>query len=264
MFLRLVYLLILLLSFFSVQAQKNTFHIGGALSLTSPWILNQNNYGTLDGFNNDYARRSELDYKFGIGGNFGIVAGYNVTKRSGIQFSLFFDQAGQKYLDNISQETNNGRSTFPVEVQRNIKLNYLRLPIMYKFELQPKSRSVRKTAIYYCAFGPQFSYLVSVYESVKIADPSIGNNLAAIPESDKFRKLDMGLAINNGVQLYVRNDLYFNVGINLYVGLVDINGKTIRNLEYFSKNDVEYRPSYSFNAGLNAGVHYLFIKREFY
>jgi hypothetical protein len=262
MFLRLVFFSALIISFFNVKAQK-AFHFGGMANFSNPWIINQNNFGTLDGFNNSFARESELDYSITIGGGFGIIGGYNISKRHGIEFALYYDKCGQKYRGDIYQETNMS-SNFPVEVTRNIKLNYIKLPVLYKFELVPKRRSLTKKMNYFFEIGPQFAYLLSVYEGISIDYPGIGNNLDGVPESDKFRKIDLGMAINNGIQFRLNKNVYLSTSLNLYVGLIDLNGKVIRELDYFSNNDVEYRPSHSFNASINVGIHYLFISRAYY
>lgn len=262
MFLRLVLFSLLIINFFHSNAQK-AFHFGAMANFSNPWILNQNNFGTLDGFNNTFARGSELDYTITLGGGFGVIGGYNISKRHGIEFALFYDKCGQKYHGNIYQETNMS-TNFPVEVKRNVKLNYLKLPILYKFELVPKRRSMTKKVNYFFEVGPQVAYLLSVYEDVVIDYPGIPNNLAGVPESDKFRKVDVGLAINNGIQYHLNKNLFFSTSLNLYFGLIDINGKVIRDLDYFSNNDVKYRPSTSFNAAINFGIHYLFVSPEYY
>ena len=262
MFVRLIFFSALLISFFNASAQK-AFHLGGMANFSSPWIINQNNFGTLDGFNNPFARGSELDYNITLGGGFGVVGGYNISQRHGISFALFYDKCGQKYHGKVYQDDNMS-SNFPVNVTRNVKLNYLKLPILYKFELVPKRRSMTKKVNYFMEIGPQVSYLLSVYEGINIDYPGIGNNLAGIPESDKFRKIDAGLAINNGIQYRFNKNVYMSTSLNLYFGLLDINGKVIRDLDYFSNNDVKYRPSHSFNVALNLGVHYLFVSKAYY
>jgi hypothetical protein len=155
-------------------------------------------------------------------------------------------------------------TNYPVEVKRNVKLNYIKLPLLYKFELVPKRRSLTKKVNYFFELGPQVAYLLSVYEGIDIAEPGIPNNIAGVPESDKFRKIDVGMAINNGIQVRLNKNVYLSTSLNMYVGLIDINGKVIRDLEYYSNNDVEYKPSHSFNAAINLGFHYLFVSREFY
>ncbi len=219
MFLRLLLFSILMLNFFESEAQSKAFHFGASAHLGNPWIVNQNNFGTLDGFNNPFARRSELDYSITMGGGFGIVGGYNISKRHGVQASLFYDLCGQKYKGLIYQEDNMS-SNFPVDVKRSVKLNYIKLPIVYKFELVPKRRSLSKKINYFFEVGPQFAYLVSVYEDVDIDYPGIGNNLAGVPESDKFRNIDIGMTINNGMKYRFNKNLFLSTSLNLYFGLI--------------------------------------------
>ncbi|MFT4968986.1 MAG: hypothetical protein ACI9O4_000731 [Chitinophagales bacterium] len=258
-------LLFFALLFFAstVYGQKKAFHLGAIANFSSPWIINQNNFGTLDGFNNPFARGSELDYGVTLGGGFGMIGGYNISKRHGLEFALYYDFAGQKYKGQIYQDDNLSLN-FPVDVSRSVKLNYIKLPLMYKWELVPKRRSMSKKMNYYFSVGPQIAYLISVYEEVDIDNPNIGNNLAGIGESDKFRKLDIGVILNNGIQYRINKNVYFFTSLNLYVGLIDINGKVIRELDYFSNNDVKYRPSHSFNVALSVGVQYVFVSGGYY
>lgn len=72
------------------------------------------------------------------------------------------------------------------------------------------------------------------------------------------------MSINNGIQYRLNKNVYLSTSLNLYVGLIDINGKVIRDLDYYSNNDVKYKPSHSFNPSINFGLHYLFIPREYY
>lgn len=249
-----------------VFAQEKALHIGFAGVFSSNWIINQNNFGTLDGFNNDFAKRSELDYALTFGGGAGIDVGYNISVRHGIQSGIYVIKQGQRYKDEIGQEnyTTTPTSIDYIEVKRNVKLNYARIPVLYKFELVPKRRTQRSPVNYYMSVGPELGFLFGVYEQVKIADPNIGNNLSGVVESEKFRKFDVGLSINNGVQIRLNKNIYFNTGLHLYFGLIDINGKKIKDLEYFSKNDVKYKPSHNFMANINVGIHYLFVSKGYY
>lgn len=260
--------LIIFISFLYLNlfSQEKVFHLGGAINLSSNWIVNQNNFGTLDGFNNNFARRSELGYSITLGGGIGIVGGYNFKKRHGIETAIYYNKLGQKYKDEIGQEnyTTTPTSIDYIEVKRNVKLNYIQIPVLYKFELVPQNRSSSKKYNYFGAIGPQIGYLIAVFEEIEIADPDIGNNLSSVPEKDKFRNFDAGLAINNGFQIRLNKNIYINTSLNLYFGLIDINGKKIKEVEYFSKNDVKYRPSYNFNASINAGIHYIFTTKGYY
>lgn len=252
--------------FQNVLAQEKAFHIGLAGVFSNNWILNQNNFGTLDGFNNNFAKRSELDYALTFGGGAGIDVGYNISNRHGIQSGVYILKQGQRYKDEIGQEnyTTTPTSIDYIEVKRNVKLNYAKIPVLYKFELVPKRRSIKNVVNYYMSIGPEIGFLFGVYEKVQIADSNIQNNLSGVRESEKFRKFDAGLSLNNGVQIHLNKNVYFNTGLHLYFGLLDINGKTIKDLEYFSKNDVKYKPSHNFNASINVGIHYLFVSKGYY
>lgn len=262
MLVRVVFFTVILFSIFDLSAQDKAFHIGGGAKFANSWILNQNNFGTLDGFNNVYAKRSELDYKLTFGGGAGIVAGYFFTKRHSVDLALYFDKAGQKYEDNIYQDI--GSTNYAVNVKRNVKLTYVKIPVLYTFNLVNDRRTVFEYVNYYFSVGPQVAFLATVYETVKIDDPDIKNNLANVPKSEKFRKFDIGLTFNNGMRYRINKQLYLNLGVDIYVGLIDINGKTIRKLEYYSKNDVKYSPSHNFNVALNAGVHYIITPKAYY
>lgn len=262
MFPRLLYFAAIFIAT-SAFGQEKAFHVGAMANFSSPWIINQNNFGTLDGFNNPFARGAELDYKITLGGGIGVIGGYNISKRHGIEAALYYDFAGQKYKGTVYQDDNMS-SNFPVEVTREVKLNYMKLPLLYKWELVPKRRSLSKKFNYFLSVGPQIAYLISVYETVDIEDPSIGNNLSGVPESDKFRKFDVGAMLNNGFQYRINKNVYFFSSLNMYVGLIDLNGSVIRELDYYSKNDVGYKPSHSFNIALSFGVQYLFVSKGYY
>lgn len=248
--------------FQNLLAQEKAFHIGLAGVFSSNWILNQNNFGTLDGFNNSLVKRSELDYEFTFGGGGGIDFGYNFSNRHGIQSGLYIIKQGQKYKDEMGQEI--GSSLKYVEVKRNIRLNYIKIPILYKFELLSKRGNSYKKVNYFFSLGPEVGILYKVNETVEIADPTIENNIEGVKDSDKFKPIDIGFSINNGINIRANKNLYFSTSINLCIGLMDINGKTIKDLEYFSKNDVKYKPSHNFNASINVGIHYLFVSRGYY
>lgn len=246
---------------FFIQAQEG-FHIGAKASFSTPFIINQNNFGTLDGFNNQFAKKSELGYKIAVGGNFGMAAGYNFSDHYGFQFELLLDKMGQKYAGDIKQDV--GSTNFDVLVKRKVNLLYLNLPLLFKYEAKTRKMGRKKKIKYYLTVGPQVGFLLSVYETVEIDNPDIPNNLANIQEREKFQSIDFGLAINNGVNIYFNRWVYLNAGLDLYFGLVDINGNSIKDLGYFSDNDVEYKPSHNFRPALNVGVHYLLTQRKFY
>ena len=237
------------------------FHIGASGTFSSTFIFPQNNYGTLAPFKLGVVRSSEMDYKLTWGGSGGIVVGYNIKHWVGVQAEIQYNYTGQKYEDNFvgpaTIPTSSGTQTFGggnmrVNVKREIRLSYIRIPILVKF-----TTSKGHIAKFYGALGPQIGFRLSAKEEVKIeGNIYLPDSLAFTPKQ-KFQTVDAGVAIQLGTEIYATDHLYFNVGISGFVGFTDINGKVLKELDWYSKNDVTYKKSFIANAGLVVGVHYI-------
>ena len=238
-------------------AQKG-FHIGASGTFSSTFIYTQNNYGTLAPFAKGVVRVSEMNYKITWGGSGGIVLGYNFERYVGIQAEINYNSTGQKYEDNFIGPATIPQGTFGsdverVNVKRDIRLSYLRIPVLVKF-----TTNKGNIAKFYGAIGPQIGVRLSAKEEVKIADYVYLPDSLAFTPKQKFQSMDVSIAIQLGTEIYATDHLYFNIGISGFVGLFDINGKALKDLDWYSKNDVNYRKSYIANAGLVVGVHYIF------
>jgi hypothetical protein len=55
----------------------------------------------------------------------------------------------------------------------------------------------------------------------------------------------------------------FQYGITSFIAINDLNGKALRKLDWYSKNDLGYQQSRNFYAGLHLGVHF-FLDRKMY
>ncbi len=237
-------------------AQKG-FHIGASGTFSSTFIYTQNNYGTLAPFTKGVVRVSEMDYKLTWGGSGGIVLGYNFEPWVGLQAEIQYNSTGQKYEDNfvgpaVIPEGTFGSDVERVNVKRNIRLSYVRIPVLVKF-----TTNKGHVAKFYGALGPQIGVRTSAKENVTIAGYNyLPDNLAFTPDQ-KFQRVDVSIVLQLGVELYATDNLYFNIGISGFAGLLDINGKVLKELDWYSKNDVTYRKSYNANAGLVVGVHYI-------
>jgi hypothetical protein len=248
-----LFLSLLIVFTVTVTAQKG-FHIGASGTFNSAWILNQNNYGTLGPFQLGVVRSSEMNYKLTWGGNAGIVLGYNFKKNWGIQTEIQYNITGQKYEDNFEGPATIPEGTFTgrVNVKRDIRLSYLQIPLLAKFIC-----SKGRTAKFFMCLGPQVGVRLTAREEVRIA------NYIYLPDSldynpkQKFQTIDVGIALQLGTEIYVTDHLYFDVGLSVYGGLYDINGNALRNLDWYSKNDVNYQKSYNFRGGLMVGLHYI-------
>jgi hypothetical protein len=260
---RTLLLLLLVLTFFFGYSQKG-FYLGMSGTFNSTWILNQNNYGTLEPFKQPYVKQSEMDYALTWGGNAGIVFGYNFTRQLGLKAELQYNVTGQKYEDNFegpatvpvgNDSVTLGSASTRVNVKRNIKLHYIQIPLLFKV-LAGKSE---KAKFLFC-IGPQIGFRTFASEQVKVGDIPY-DNLAFTP-SQKFKPVDVGLALQTGVEIYPTDYLFIDIALSVYGGLNDLNGKVLKQLEWFSKNDITYQKSYNFRAGLMVGVHYIFVKHK--
>ncbi len=237
-------------------AQKG-FHIGASGSFNSTWILNQNNYGTLAPFTKGVVRVSEMNYKTTWGGNAGVVLGYNGNKNWGFQTEIQYNVTGQKYEDNfvgpaVIPEGTFGSDQERVNVKRNIKLTYIQIPLMAKF-----TSTRGHVAKAYVMLGPQFGARLTAKEEVKVADFTYLPDSLAFTPKQKFQSFDVGLVLQTGVDIYATDNLYFSAGITVYGGLFDINGKVLKSLDWYSKNDVNYQKSFNFRGGITLGLHYI-------
>lgn len=249
-------LLAIILLFTTTGFAQQGFHLGLSGTFNSTWILNQNNYGTLAPFRDPVVRGSEMAYKYTWGGNFGGVVGHNFTEHWGIQAEVQFNITGQKYDDNFS-----GPATIPegsfgapgtrVNVKRSISLGYIQIPLMGKYI------SGGKKVKFFACLGPQIGLRTGAKETVKIADYTYLPDSLAFSPSEKFKTFDVGITAQAGVEIYASRNVYFDIGLSSYLGLLDINGKVLKTLDWYSKNDVSYQSSRNFRAGLMAGVHFL-------
>jgi hypothetical protein len=252
------YILPILLSIIGINgayAQKG-FHIGAVGSVNNTWVLNQNNFSNLYPFVDTIIRTSELDYKLTWGYTAGVALGYNFNHMLGIESQVVVTGTGQRYEDKLQgpavlgikpygDNTPEGR----VKVTRDVRLTYVQIPVMFKFT--SKKGRVGK---FYGMLGPQFGFRISAKETLKLEEDEYAPQLRA---KDKFRPVDIGLALQLGADIYATDHLYFNVGLSLYGGLMDTNGKLLREFPWHSQNDPGYQKTYHFRGGLIAGVHYI-------
>ncbi len=241
-----------------LQAQNETgFDIGVSGTFNSAWILRQNNYGTLAPFANAEVRASEMAYKYTWGGNGGLCLGYKITKHWGVQAEIQYNVTGQNYNDNFEgpaylPHDTVGSTSSRVNVQRTVKLSYIQIPIMAKF-ITGKGKFK-----FYACLGPQIGIRTYAYEQVKIAGTVYLPDSLNFTADQKFQKVDFGIAVQTGAQFYATPHLYFDLGISVYQGVMDINGSALKQLGWYDKNHLSYQSSYNFRGGIMLGIHYMF------
>jgi hypothetical protein len=256
-------LTILLCTTLAGFAQKG-FHIGASGTATSTWILNQNNFGTLAPFKELIVKQSEMDYTPTFGYNAGLNLGYHFDEHWGLDFGVLYDKTGQKYEDNFTgpatiKEGTFGSASVRVNVKRQIDLQYVQIPVMAKYFVG------NDRAKFYVQLGIQFGVRVGAKETVRIEDYLYLPDSLNFSTDQKFKRFDFGIPLNLGVDVYIiKEQLYLNIGLHNYVGVLDINGDRLRRLDWYSKNDVNYQRSFNFRTGLNVGIHYIFGGGNYY
>ncbi len=264
---------------------RTGLHIGVQGSLNSTWILQQNNYNTLNLFYIPIVRQSEMDYVFTWGGQVGGNIGYNFKKRWGIEFHPSFSWAGQTYDDNFTgpvaavyNSTSNTFSPDPnvvanpvnptnpnpyfsgtykyVNVRREVKFTYLQFPIYAKYQTH-----IGDIASYYLMLGPQFNYRESASENIWV-NHSLYKYPNELGVDQKFQKVDYGISLNTGVDIYATDWMYFNIGIVSFIALNDLNGDVLKQLGWYDKNHVSYQESRNFYIGLHGGIHFYLGKKK--
>ncbi|MCS6818967.1 MAG: outer membrane beta-barrel protein [Chitinophagales bacterium] len=245
-------------------AQDKDFFLGAYGSGNASFILNQNNFGTLAPFEQQVVRQSELAYKFTPGWAAGVRLGYLFNRKWGIEGGLHYMDGGQDYEDRMYGPVTIPQGTFGttgdnrVKVTRDIDLKYIQLLLLGRF-----SYGERKIK-FYLTTGPCFGVRVNGSERVTIAGYEYINDTLNFPFDEKFHRFDFGVSLNSGAEFWINPYCFINLGLHNYCSVLDINSKKMRELNWYSKNDVEYQRSYNFFTGVQVGIHYVFAKRRFY
>ena len=248
----------------AAQAQQG-IHFGFHGQMNSIWILNQNNY--------EY---SEMDYEYKFGPNGGLTLGYNWEDNFGIQVEFNYAQMGQDYSDIMkdfgpTEDTSKPDLQTKVLTYRYVDLNYLQVPILFKY-----MEGDTKDAIKYQLLGGlQLGYLLSAEQTytadVMNIDPDDQKPVDIAPQSgvpdfrgnasvngtDYFQKLDVGLLLDVGADIYVNDKLYFSPSFRGYYGFFNINAKETRNLQPAQGENI-YLASHNAYIGFSLGINFMF------
>lgn len=238
-------------------AQKG-LDIGLSGTVGTTFVWRQNTYGILQAFSDPLVQKSELAYRFSLGGTGAVEVGYNFTDNLGIRTAFQYSFTGQKYEDNFVgpctiPEGTFGSASVRVNVKRVIKLQFVQIPLLFKFT------SNGKLAKFFVSIGPQVGFRTSAYEQVKIHD-YIYDEQPPLSANDKFKTIDIGLALQTGVDLYFGKHLYIELGLAGYTGISDINGSAVRG--WLDQNHTSYQKSHDSILGLIAGVHYIITQKK--
>ena len=220
-----------------LMSQKQLY-FGLAGTGLSSVITNQNNYGLV-----------AMDYKVPFGGSGNLNIGFDFNNHVGLKLEIGYTKLGQKYTDNVTNVIKD--SAF----SRNIKLNYLQVPLLFKY------RSGGNTKLYLMV-GPQFNILLSanqdytlngaLYDTTKT---NLANQKFVVGQSsikERFSTLDIMARIDFGVDIALAKNLYLNAGLTLAYGLLDINASDWRIKDHTGT----YHASHNGYGGINVGISY--------
>lgn len=228
------------LIFAGAYAQKGKeIVIGVGGGVTSVWIVNQSFYG-----------EPEVDYapKMGYAGSLNL--GYNFNKSISVMTELQYSLQGQKY----DGKQNMGGTSYNVE--RNIDLGYLNIPLLFKYAFGSGGTKFRFLA------GPQVGLLMNATQDYLRNDKKIGSKatdqdgkLFVTDDNDitdRFEKTDFSLVVDIGADIHLSDLFFITAGIRGNYGLTEINAEPYRieNLEG------EYLPSNNLWGGVYIGICY--------
>ncbi|MCS7188869.1 MAG: porin family protein [Bacteroidia bacterium] len=125
-----------LLVFARIWAQEGTLKVGAVLHPQNTWLFNQD----------DSDAGPILDYEVTWGFAGGLTVSYNFTDYLGAGLDILYSSQGQKY-----KGTENN-----TQLTAQTRLNYLKLPILFRFNSDPNSPVQFNFFI-----GPQLNFLLS-------------------------------------------------------------------------------------------------------
>jgi hypothetical protein len=236
----LIFSLVLGITSISVKAQKGKELIIGANgAITGVFIMNQNFYG-----------EPEVDYAPKMGYTASFNLGYNFSENLGMMSEVQYSLQGQKYEGKQSFEGN------VYDVERNIDLRYLNIPLLFKFSSGTKMMRFR----FYV--GPQVGILLDATQDYKRNGSKAGTTAMdndgetfitdANDIKERIEKYDFGFVGDVGADLHVTKDIYLTAGLRGNYGFRDINKRQYR----IEDLDGEYMPSHNVWGGLYFGIHY--------
>jgi len=209
----------------SKMNNNNGFHFGATSAFNNTWILSKK--GAISNSEN------EIGYKPYYGGQYGVTMGYNFGNNYGLQLDWIINSDhGQNFSEVI-----NGKET-----TSSIKLNYMHIPVLFKYKWNQFSQLTKKPVILNYIFGVQYSALKSVASQV---DDSV------ISLSDLQRDHDWGVVIGLDYDIFLSRNYYVSVGARSTYGSDFGSFGPMFNKTASTKTD-------NLSVGLTASMNYMF------
>lgn len=165
---------------------KKGFYIGPYVGINNNWLTKATKRKN--------SNNKNLDYDFQLGAIYGLSTGYDFNERWGLIVEWTYSSAeGQKFI-----EINEG-----VKTKKEIKLDYLKMPMLVKYRTQFLTPSSNKPIAMNILFGGHYSYLRS-------KNTFINGQLAFFDQ--KFNVHQWGLQLGLDFDIYLTERLFITTG----------------------------------------------------
>ena len=236
-------------SYGQLQYKTGQLYVSPVINIGAPAIINQNNFGF-----------SEMAYNIKVGGQAGLLFGYDNYLKTSFRFGVLYGQFGQAYSDILLGLTH----------KKNITLRYINVPVVYKYVFGDTKSFDFEILYKYIFGGLQLGYLMDAnieweregnkiefwdFVSYNGINPNLDEIMEiGIPESDKefFSPLDLSLIGGFGIQYFVGRNWAVFGELTGNIGIRDINSPTWR----FRNNKKAYSSSLNFFGGFGIGINF--------
>jgi len=216
------------------EFDQSGFNFGFNVAINGTFIVHQQIYGL----------SRLMPYSPTIKFAAGFIAGYNFDPSEGVVFGFGYCGAGQNYHDNLDGET----------FTKSVKMSYFQIPVMFKYIFNSETTQP------YIMGGIQLGFLTSssvvVNDSIRYPN-ALPYNQGSTSSTKFFQSTDLGFRFELGDDFMISNHIFFNAGVNVYIGLPDINNPDLRHEFIFRGNDYPYKKSSNLIVGIQAGIHYI-------
>jgi hypothetical protein len=229
---------------------QTSIYIGPQSMIHHRSILNQNNYG-----------QRELEYVFDTRISYGAAVGIDFNNRHLIQLEANIMQLGQSYEGNFNS----------LNLEKEVTLNYLQLPLTYRFVTGSADKEARKGTHMTLSIGGYIALQQSadIVHSINNSSSTfydfvthqvdnrniigLNNNLPnrGNPNyDDLFTSQDIGALAGIGVQSFLNKFIKISLEARAGVSLKDINDTNWR----FLNISGDYGASRNFFGGISLGL----------
>lgn len=164
------------------------FHIGIGGTFHNSWVLMNPKSEEL----NFLGRHLRYDFDYGY--SYGLTAGYDFSAQFGVETGFTFNSVqGQK----LGHEINGQR------VNSEIDMNYMHIPVLFKYKWSKMSPVTRKPVVLNSVIGLQFSRLKSA---------TIRTNGEKLRGESKFASTDLGIVLGLEYDIFLSEKYYMTIG----------------------------------------------------